>query len=233
MKAARAPYGLPPGTWRAPQLSSGSVETLKWLGLALMVVDHINKYLYQGHVPWMFDAGRVVMPIFGIVLAWNLARGNEATAWRAVRRMLVVAALASPAFMDMQEGRWWPLNILFTLATGAAVIALLQRGPKGVMLATVLAVPAGVVVEFFWPAIGATVAAWYWWRAPSWRPALAWTFCMALLVPINGNAWAFAALPIVLIASRLDFAVPRFRWIFYAAYPLHLFILWSMQWIKL
>jgi hypothetical protein len=229
VKAARATRGVPPGIWRAPDLSSGSVEALKWLGLALMVVDHTNKYLYHGHVRWMFDAGRVVMPIFGIVLAWNLARGDEATAWRAVRRMLIFAGLASPAFMGMQQGRWWPLNILFTLATSAAVIALLQRGRKGLVPALALAAPAGVLVEFWWPAIGATVAAWYWWRAPSWRPALAWMLSMALLVPINGNAWAFTALPIVLIASRLDLVVPRLRWVFYAAYPLHLFILWSLQ----
>jgi hypothetical protein len=229
VKAARATHGQPADTWRAPELSSGSVEALKWLGLALMVVDHTNKYLYHGHVHWMFDAGRVVMPIFGIVLAWNLARGDEATAWRAVRRMLVFAAVASPAFMAMQQGRWWPLNILFTLATSAAVIALLQRGRRGVLPALVLAVPAGLFVEFWWPAIGATVAAWYWWREPSWRPALAWALCMALLVPLSGNAWAFAAVPIVLMASSLDLTVPRLRWVFYAAYPLHLTILWCTR----
>ncbi|WP_157266346.1 TraX family protein [Azohydromonas aeria] len=215
---------------RVPALSHGSAEALKWLGLALMLVDHWNKYLHHGEVHWAFAAGRVVMPLFGIVLAHNLARADEATAWRACRRMLVFGLLASPAFMAMQ-GRWWPLNIMFTLALSTAVIALLMR--RRIVMATVLAVLGGMLVEFWWPVVGATVAAWCWWRRPSWGAALAWGVCLALLAAFYREpwdaAWALAAAPLVLLASRLDLPVPRLRWAFYAAYPLHLFALWALR----
>jgi hypothetical protein len=34
-----------------------------------MVFDHVNKYLYAEGVSAIFQLGRVVMPIFGFVLA--------------------------------------------------------------------------------------------------------------------------------------------------------------------
>ena len=55
-------------------LSSGAVEILKWTAAALMVGDHINKYLLHGSEPLLFDAGRLAMPLFAIVLGYNLAR---------------------------------------------------------------------------------------------------------------------------------------------------------------
>lgn len=219
-----------PAASRAPALSHGSAEALKWLGLALMLVDHTNKYLYHGEVHWMFAAGRVVMPLFAIVLAHNLARADEATAWRACRRMVAFGLLASPAFMAMQ-GRWWPLNILFTLALSTAVIALLMR--RRVVSALALALLAGALVEFWWPSVAATVAAWYWWRRPAWTPALAWAASLALLAIFYREpwdaAWAFMTIPLVLLASHQALAVPRLRWVFYAAYPLHLVALWVLR----
>jgi hypothetical protein len=221
---------MAPAASRAPALSSGSVEALKWTGLALMLLDHVNKYLYHGEVHWMFAAGRAVMPLFGIVLAYNLARADEATAWRACRRMLAFGLLASPAFMAMQ-GRWWPLNILFTLALSTAVIALLMR--RRVSSALALAVIAGALVEFWWPAVGATVAAWYWWRRPAWLPALTWGASLALLAIFYRDpwdaAWAFTAILLVLLACKFPFSVPRLRWAFYAAYPMHLVALWVLR----
>lgn len=205
------------------RLASGTKEALKWLALALMLLDHVNAHVLHGSQPWAFAAGRVVMPIFGAVLAHNLAHGDEAAAWRAVRRCLAFGALATPAFWALHGG-WWPLNILFELAAAAAVIALVQR--RRFLLAAVLFLLAGSTAEFWWPGIGATVAAWCWWRRPSFAAAASWAVALALLSPINGNAWAFGALPILALAAQVDIDVPRLRWFFYAAYPAHLAILW-------
>jgi hypothetical protein len=46
---------------------------------------------------------------------------------------------------------------------------------------------------------------------------------------VNGNCWAFAALPLVAVAATLNIHPARVRWIFYAAYPLHLVIIWSLK----
>jgi hypothetical protein len=58
------------------QLANGSLEALKWLALLLMLGDHVNKYLLHDAVPVLFDAGRLVMPIFAVVLGYNLGRGS-------------------------------------------------------------------------------------------------------------------------------------------------------------
>lgn len=208
------------------RLADGSIEALKWLGLLLMVLDHVNTYLLAGRVVPMYAAGRVVMPLFSALLACNLARGTPGAAWRTARRAVLFGLLATPAFWAL-HGSWWPLNIMFTLAAGVAAIALLQAGQP--LLALSLGLAAGYVVEFWWPAIGATVAAWAWWRSPSWRSALAWCACMALVCVLNGDAWAFAVVPLVAAAARLPVRTRRLRWAFYAAYPAHLFLLWGLQ----
>lgn len=215
-----------PENHRPLVLPAGSVETLKWLALVLMVLDHVNTYLLSGSVPWMFDAGRTVMPVFSMVLAYNLAHAAPGAAWRTAGRTLAFGFLATPAFWALRGG-WWPLNIMFALAASAAAIGLLEQQRTKAVLA--LAAAAGMVVEFWWPAIGATVAAWFFWRALTWRPAAAWVLCLLLLTPVNGSFWAFAAVPMVALVVPLKIHPTRVRWIFYFAYPLHLTILWSLK----
>lgn len=66
-------------SWSLPRLfvADGTVEGLKWLGLLLMTGDHVNKYLFNGTLPFLFEAGRLAMPIFVFVLAFNLARPGQ------------------------------------------------------------------------------------------------------------------------------------------------------------
>jgi hypothetical protein len=207
-------------------LPAGSAEALKWLALGLMVLDHVNTYLLGGAHPWRYAAGRTVMPVFSVVLAYNLARGAPGAAWRTARRALAFGVLATPAFIALR-GSWYPLNIMFALSAVSAVIALLQQQRRQVTL--LLGVATGFLVEFWWPVIGATVAAWYFWRAPSWRPVMAWALCLLALTPVNGNFWVFAAVPLVAVAATLKIHPARVRWIFYIVYPLHLTIIWSFK----
>ena len=55
-------------------VSNGTIEGLKWVGLLLMTGDHVNKYLFAERLPGLSELGRLAMPIFGFVLAYNLAR---------------------------------------------------------------------------------------------------------------------------------------------------------------
>jgi hypothetical protein len=49
---------------------------------------------------------------------------------------------------------------------------------------------------------------------------------LLLLRIINGNYWAFAALPILIASTAVTIPVPRYQWLFYYFYPLHLTLLW-------
>ncbi len=72
-------------TWPRIELSDGAVEAMKWLGLILMTADHAQKYGLMPTVPGVYEAGRVAFPLFGIVLAYNFARGRSHDRARYVR----------------------------------------------------------------------------------------------------------------------------------------------------
>src|SRR3954465_7547732 len=80
--------------------ADGSLEALKWFALVLMTGDHINGYLLGWAHPWVFNAARVVMPVFGFILAYNLTREstNQETYKRVLKRLGIAALCATPAF---------------------------------------------------------------------------------------------------------------------------------------
>ncbi|MEO8924495.1 MAG: TraX family protein [Caldimonas sp.] len=215
-------------------LTSGSLEALKWLGLVLMALDHVNKYLLHASVPALFYAGRAVLPIFAIVLAYNLARPGtleRGVYLRVMTRLAGAGALATAPFiaLDGLGWGWWPLNIMFMLLVATGVMYLVERGTASRVLAVGLFVIGGALVEFWWPALTIAVGAWSYFRRPNWTALLFALAGLFALYVFNKNLWALAALPLIVLASRVDLPVPRMRWVFYAFYPLHLAVIWMAR----
>ena len=225
-------------------LRQGTTELAKWLALLLMVVDHVNKFLFDEKLPGAFELGRLAMPLFAFVLAYNLARPDaraNGAFGRTVKRLCIVGVASTPVFVSLVG--WWPLNIMFTLALSAAVIWLIEAGARrGKLAAAVLFVTGGAFVEFWWPAVALCVAAWWFCKRPSWGRAIALLIACASLSAINGlsnvvvngvpvlaihpNHWALASLPVMAALTRVDVRIPRVRYFFYAFYPAHLIVLW-------
>ena len=213
----------------------GALEALKWIALLLMTGDHIDKYLFNGTKTLLFNAGRIAMPLFVFVLAYNLARQGtlERGAYpRTMQRLVLFGVLATPAFIalgDLMAG-WWPLNIMFALLVLTVVLFLMERRTAGgFVAAAAVFLVGGSFVEFWWPALAFGLAVWWYCKRPSW---MALTLALVALVAlgfVNGNLWALAALPVVLVASRVDMRVPRLRWVFYAYYPAHLIAIWLIR----
>ena len=102
------------------ELSSGSLEALKWLALLLMTLDHVNKYLLHASVPELFAAGRLALPQFGFVLGYNLARpGAPASGGysRTARRLGIFGSIATIPVIALGGlgWGWWPFNFMATL----------------------------------------------------------------------------------------------------------------------
>lgn len=216
-------------------LTDGTVQAIKWLALVAMTIDHVNKYLLNWAHPWMFAVGRVAMPLFALALAYNLARpGADKHAYlRTAKRMAVVGAVATAPYIAAGhvQGGWWPLNIMFTLAAAAAILALVDA--ERTAAAVALFVVSGAFVEFFWPALALIVAAHAYFRRPSVGALAAVVIATALLGLINGNHWAFAALATFALAAGVKAQLPRLRLVFYAYYPAHLVCLWLAQhWMR-
>jgi len=217
---------------RGSILGDGTIEALKWLALALIVLDHVNTFLYQRSLPGAFQAGRLVFPIFAFVLACNLARPDalqRGVHQRVMARLALFAVLATPAHW-MLVGHWWPLNILVTLLAGTIVVWGLERGDAaGGACAVAAFVVGGLVGDYLYPGVAMIVAAWSYCRQPSPGKLMLWILFTASLVMVNFNLWALAAAPVILLATRVELRVPRLRWLFYALYPIHLTVLWWLR----
>src|SRR5271163_3156388 len=117
-------------------MAAGSLEAIKWTALVLMAFDHANKYLYAEKLPIVFQLGRVVMPMFGFVLAYNLARPDALVKGlhaRMIYRLGATGLIAAPICVMLNSqfvnaSLWWPLNILFTLLLVVALTYLIDRG---------------------------------------------------------------------------------------------------------
>jgi hypothetical protein len=222
----------------SPPFADGTLEGLKWLALLLMTGDHVNKYLFNGTLPVLYEAGRLAMPIFVLVLACNLARPMalaDGAYGRTARRLFLFGLLATPPFVALGGllYGWYPLNILFTLLLITLTTAACERaaaGQRWYWLAAVV-VPAlgGAVVEFCWPAILLGLGAGWLVRRPGWLPAMVVLAALVALSRINGNAWAFTVVPLLLAASCFRLSIPRWRGLFYVYYPLHLAVLWLIR----
>lgn len=207
--------------------SNGSVELLKWIGLVLMTGDHINKYLFNATLPALFEFGRLCLPIFVFVLAYNLARPGALAGkvyQRTMLRLGVFGLLACLPFMylgGLYQG-WWPLNVLFTLLVITATVYLVERGGVHRWAAALVFLAGGAMVEYWWPAVAFGVCCWWYFKNPSpWAFFGALLSC-SLLAVVNGNHWALAALPLVRLIAHVSIPIPRIRWLFYCYYPAHL-----------
>ena len=142
---------------RPLRISDGSLEALKWIALLLMTGDHVNKYLFNATLPVLFEAGRIALPLFIFVLAYNLARPGVMARGaydRTMKRLALFGAVASAPFIALGglASGWWPLNVLFTLLVIAGTLLLI-----GILSCGVLLPLSG---------LGAVIVAWRYRNAP-------------------------------------------------------------------
>jgi hypothetical protein len=219
-------------------MADGSLEAIKWAALVLMVFDHVNKYLYAEKLPVIFQLGRIVMPMFGFVLAYNLARPDalaRGVHGRMMYRLTLMGLAASPMCIILNgmfatASVWWPLNISFMLLLVVSLTYFIDRGgAKCYALATALFILGGAFVEYLWMGVLCCLGAWLFCREASPSRLLLWFLGTLSLTVVNGNAWGLVAIPIVLMAGRVALRLPRQTWVFYGFYPAHLLLLLTVR----
>lgn len=208
-------------SWPRIRFTSGTLEALKWLAFAAMLVDHVNQVMFDRELgTWATIIGRQAFPIFALVFGYNLARpGVDALAIAA--RLLLWGGLATVFYWP--HFGIWPLNVLLTLAAAAIFVDLSEHHPRTRWW---FFLAAGCLVDYLHPGVGLVLCAWAYARRPGAVPVIAAGACfggMALLNP--AGVWSLLALPVLVLASRLDVAVPRARWAFLGLYVGHLALL--------
>ncbi|KAB8191355.1 conjugal transfer protein TraX [Lysobacter maris] len=207
----------------ALSFGDSSIEFAKWIAFALMLVDHVNAVFMdrQGGVA-IEVLGRMAMPVFAFVLAYNLSRPSV-NFQRVLRRLLLFGLVSMPAhaFLFGVVGPW-PLNIMATFAVSVAVIMFLRSGDR--LSAIALFLVGSCLVEYWHAGTGLVVAFWLFLQGSRLGfPAIVAAFGALCLV--NGNAWALFAFPLLHIVRLSPVAISRSRWAFWMAYPLHLSVL--------
>lgn len=215
--------------WTLPCFESGTLAGLKWLGLALMTLDHVDAFVFHRTLGFATQLGRLVFPIFAAVIAMNLARAGTLERGvypRLLWRLAIFGLLAEPFHhaMATQLGGWWPLNIMTTFAAFAGICWLLEL--ECYVIAVAVFLVAGGLVEYAWPGLALCLAIWHLYRVPSAQAAFLVVMATASLGILNGSQAALWAIPLLVLAAGLQFDFPRCRWAFYAYYPVHLAAFW-------
>ena len=209
-------------------LADGTAEALKWLALALMVLDHINKYLYHSALPCVFPIARLSFPLFGFVLAYNLARPDTISNGVAVRVMKRLAMFALIAILPHAalDGRFFPMNILATLLVATCTIYLFEQSGLKRWLGILVFMAGGCIVEGNWFALAVCMTAYRYCQSPTVLRLLSFMASLAVLgLFINANQWALAVLPVILITPYVGISLKRQRHLFYWFYPAHLAVI--------
>lgn len=205
--------------------SPAATLALKLYAVAAMILDHADSFLYGGDLGFHETFGRTVFPVFAYLLAINLARTPSDYMLRNVApRMLFVGIIASPFYVSLAG--WLPLNIMFTLATACVIAWAMRAWP---MLALALFAVGGTVVDYGYFGLLAILLPWAILTTrftPFWLPIAAASLA---LVPVNGSLWSLAAIPVIVAAVYLQGNAPRFKWAFYAVYPVHLAAFWVLS----
>lgn len=206
---------------------------LKWLALVFMTMDHVNKFVLLGSQPWMYELGRVAMPLFAFVFAHNLAgmKVQRSALPRLLKRLFCFAVLAQLPYLLVNDlwKHWWPLNILFTLFFSALIIYFYETWKSRwcVALCSLVFAWGGLLVEFWWPAVALVLSAYFFFRKPSLSLLFLFVFCLSFLYLINASFSAFVALPLIFFSLKFRFSLPRAKLFFYAFYPAHLALIFG------
>lgn len=123
------------------RLLGAPLDAIKVVAALLMIGDHVDTVLLDGHAPVLWWLGRIAFPLFALVTAVHLARGHTIGPYAA--GLLLVGVPTQPIYAAAFPFGTTEANILFTLAGGGVLGAWLVRtdGPqRHVALAAGLAV---------------------------------------------------------------------------------------------
>lgn len=203
-------------------LDNAALLALKLIAFALMFGDHLDTMVAGGALGIHPTLGRVVFPIFALVLGLNLARTDD---WlsllkRTAPRLAAIGVVATPVYGYLMGWHHW--NVLFTLAAGVVAVAFVQRSWWLAAAATVVA--AGWSVDYGALGVLAVLGAWMATRLGL-PLVVAVVWVSVVVVPVNGSLWSLLAIPLVAAAAQVHGDAPRFSWLFWAGYPGHLVLL--------
>lgn len=232
------------------RLTGAPLDAIKLAAAVLMIGDHVDTILLDGHAVVLWRLGRIAFPLFALAVAVHLARGKPAGPY--VATLLLIGVPSQPVYAAAFAYGTTEANILFTLAGGTALAGwLVGAGPW-----RHLALAAGLIGALLLPSLAKTGVDFG--LAGLVLPGVLLSFLLgrtgglawlvAVVVALNAIGWhprgeepVVSALldaatilvggsVIVLAATRLE-GRPRFlpRYALHGFYPAHLLVLIALR----
>lgn len=212
-------------------ISSGSIELIKWIAMFSMTIDHANRFFYNSSLYAAYCFGRLAMPLFAFIFAYNLVYQNKQVNtlyFTYCKRLLIFGFLATPGYIVMRHlHSVWPLNIMFMFFCSAIILYFYyEKNSLGRLAAIFIFLIAGLFVEYSWIGLLFCVSSYFFCRTHSVRGMMGVLFAYWLLDLLNGNNWALVSIIIIALATQINLSIPRIPYLFYIYYPAHLTLFW-------
>ena len=129
------------------RMSPFSMDVLKCVALVAMLIDHMNDILLSPSSLLLYAVGRMAMPLFALIFAFNMAK-QPARAQELAKRQWKWAIITQPFFAFAFYGHqpWYALNILFVFAVCSQLIAWVHSQTKYCWIKSIL-----LIAIFVWP----------------------------------------------------------------------------------
>jgi TraX protein len=110
-------------SFRLPFIEPRVQNVLKLAALTLMLADHVHLVFFDRSLVWLYWLTRLVFPMFMLLAAHNLER-YHARPGKYILQLLCFGLLAQPFyFVSFGHNQ---LNVMFTIAAGVALYAVLK-----------------------------------------------------------------------------------------------------------
>ncbi len=212
------------------QVSHKSDDTLKFIALLTMLIDHIGYLLFPQHFI-LRVIGRLSFPIF----AYLLARGARRTSnpKRYAFRLFTFALISQIPYNLFTNNSWYSLldpNIFFTLLAGLLMLLCLRHEHWGVKMISVLIAFCVVPLNLSYSYYGLLlILTFYMFDKKPLMIIVSFLLATCQYYIQFSNPYQFYALPVLLIIfylPPLGIRVPK--WLGYGFYPTHLLILFAI-----
>ncbi|MCJ7574207.1 conjugal transfer protein TraX [Candidatus Bathyarchaeota archaeon] len=210
-------------------------ESLKWLAIATMTIDHVGVVLYPENIVLRY-IGRLSFPLIAYLLMLGLESTRNAKNY--LTRLLLFALISQvPFYLARGVLPWEYLNIFFTLSLGVLFIYFFERNNYIFLIPLV----ASAVLPLDFDGYGiATIGCFYALRKNK-RIGIILFILLNLFIffDLPYQSLALLALPLILlhndgrfpfnkISVKTDYP-PWRKYFFYAYYPLHLLVLYFLK----
>lgn len=192
---------------------------LKYIAILSMLLDHINKIVYNNEYIILTLIGRLAFPLF-IYLAVKSYMYYTRSKENYIFRVFIFACISIPFYNYGFVIDLFPLNIFFTITLGLSALYMIE---KKYFYFVWVPFALALYVDYSFYGVLCFFAFYSYMKFESNLTYFYLVLSLLLLNPINEVFYLFVLLPLILIDMRfkIDYKSSLNKYFFYGFYPLH------------